>query len=174
MRKTRPHSTESRLAPAAALCFALALPAAPVSASSTAQAPLRCSIEVASLAPPALRIRLSNRTASPLAVLTWGTPFEGWMQPFVRVTRNGVALAYQGPSVKRGDPEASEYLRLAAGRSRSATLALAPAFDTSAPGHYRVEPQIVLHDVTAHATPRPRSAHQSQTLACPAIEFDVR
>lgn len=129
---------------------------------------------MASLAPPALRLRLSNRTASPLAVLNWGTPFEGWMQPFVRVMRNGAALDYQGPSIKRGDPERNEYLRLAAGRSRSATLALAPAFDVSAPGRYRVEPQIVLHDVTAHPTPRPRSAHQSQMLTCPAVEFDVR
>ena len=153
----------------------ITLPAGSVSASSGAAVPpLQCTIELATLAPPALRIRLRNRTASPLAVLTWGTPFEGWMQPFVRVTRNGVALDYQGPSVKRGDPERSEYLRLAAGRSRSATLALAPAFDVSAPGRYRVEPQIVLHDVTAQPTPRPRSAHQSQTLACPALEFDVR
>jgi hypothetical protein len=152
----------------------LTLPAGSVSASSAAAPPLRCTIDMASLAPPALRIQLSNLTAAPLAVLNWGTPFEGWMQPFVRVTRNGVALDYQGPSIKRGDPERIEYLRLAAGRSRSATLALAPAFDVSAPGRYRVEPQIVLHDVTAQPTPRPRSAHRSQTLVCPAVEFDVR
>lgn len=129
---------------------------------------------MASLAPPTLRLTLRNRGASALAVLNWGTPFEGWMQPFVRVTRDGVALDYQGPSIKRGDPDRGEYLRLAAGRSRSAALALAPAFDVSAPGRYRVEPRMLLHDVTATAAPRPRSAHQSQRLLCQALEFEVR
>jgi hypothetical protein len=152
----------------------LALPAEHVSAQPSAAPTLHCTFEMASLAPPTLRLALANRAALPLSVLSWGTPFEGWFQPFVRVTRDGVAIDYQGPSVKRGEPERSEYLRLAAGRSRSATLALAPAFDVSRPGHYRVEPRIVLHDVTTSAAPRPRSAHRSQALACPALEFDVR
>lgn len=129
---------------------------------------------MASLAPPALRLTLRNSSAATLSVLDWGTPFEGWMQPFVRVSRDGVPLDYLGPSVKRGDPDRSEYLRLAAGRSRSVTLALAPAFDVSAPGRYRIEPQLLLHDVTTKPGPRLRSAHRSQALACPAVEFEVR
>jgi hypothetical protein len=155
-------------------CFVvgLALMAGGVSGSSAAA--LQCTLEMASLAPPALRLVLNNRSASTLAVLNWGTPFEGWMQPFVRVTRDGVALDYQGPTVKRGDPERGEYLSVAAGRSRSVTLALAPAFNVSAPGRYRIEPQIVLHDVTTKAVPRPRSAHHAQALACAAVEFEVR
>lgn len=145
-----------------------------VSASPSSAAALQCTLEMASLAPPTLRLTISNRSTSTLAVLNWGTPFEGWMQPFVRIMRDGVALDYQGPSIKRGDPDRGEYLRLPAGRSRSATLALAPAFNVGAPGHYRIEPQITLHDVTAKAVPRPRSAHRSQALPCAAVEFDLR
>ena len=159
---------------ALAASLTLTLLAGGVSAAPAAASALRCTLEMASLAPPTLRLAISNRTASPLSVLNWGTPFEGWMQPFVRVTRDGVALDYQGPSIKRGDPERGEYVRLGAGRSRRATLALAPAFNVSAPGRYRVEPALVLHDVTATGAPRARSAHRSQALACNAVEFDVR
>lgn len=138
---------------------------------------LQCELTVALQPEPTLQFVLRNRGPDAVAVLTWGTPFEGWYQPFVRVLRDGQPLPYAGPVVKRGDPEADEMRRLAAGGTRSASLALAPAFDLRAPGRYRVEPAIVLHDARPlapreGATPRPRDRHTPLALSCPPVEFD--
>jgi hypothetical protein len=126
--------------------------------------------------PVPLTMRVHNAGASVLHLLTWGTPFEeAWFQPFVEVTHDGRTVSYGGASVKRGEPEADEYLRVAPGQSRQATIDLAEVFDLSAPGRYEVKPRIVLHDVISGAgrPPRPRAQHQSQALACRAVTFDL-
>ena len=144
--------------------------AAPVPAT-----PLECQLvllEADAEQGPQLRFTLINRGARPLLVLGWGTPLEGWMQPFVRTLRDGVELSYQGPVLERGDPDAVEYLRMAPGEQRSETFSLAPAFEAAWPGHYRVEPQIVLRDViTRGAAPRGRDEHQALKPGCPTLEF---
>jgi hypothetical protein len=103
-----------------------------------------------------------------LRVLTWATPFEGaWLQPFVSVLRAGTPLPYLGATVKRGAPEASEYLRLPAGASRRAALDLRDAFDLSAPGDYRVVAELTLHDVISnrqHSVMRPTCADVAFTI----------
>lgn len=138
---------------------------------------LECSLEVVSLdgpAGPQLRFSLTNRGTRPLLVLSWGTPLEGWFQPFLRVTRDGVELRYQGPMLKRGDPDAAEYLRLAAGQQRSEIFSLSPAFDAVLPGLYRVEPRITLHDVIDRGSaPRARDDHQPMTLNCAPLAFTL-
>ncbi len=124
-----------------------------------------------------LRLRVHNRGRERLQVLAWGTPFEGWFAPFVRVWRDGTELAYQGPSVKRGDPDADEYLSIEPGRAREVRFTLEPAFDAAVPGRYRIEPQLLLHDVAEGRRarlPRPRAQHQPVALHCAALEFDRR
>jgi len=143
-----------------------------------APADIDCRLALASApaaVPLRLRLTLTNRSRQPLDVLTWGTPFEGWLQPFLRVTRDGMDLPYQGPTVKRGDPGADEYLRLAPGRARSKTFGLEPVFDVAPPGRYRIESRLVLHDALRVADkqhpPRPRDRHEALALDCPALEF---
>src|SRR2546423_10764391 len=71
---------------------------------------LRCVLKAPAKAavgkPVVLRFSITNLSGAPLLLLEWNTPFEGWFSPFVEVTRDGVALPYHGPMVKRGDPSA--------------------------------------------------------------------
>lgn len=127
--------------------------------------------------PVPLSFSLVNRGAGSVRLLTWGTPFEGWLSPFVAVWFGEQQLPYQGPMVKRGEPTADEVLRLDGGHGRQAEVDLARAFDLTRPGRYRVEPRITLHDHEfgdAKGWPRPRAAHEPLALRCPATEFVVQ
>lgn len=127
-------------------------------------------------APVRLRFTLANRGAQALQVLAWGTPFEGWMSPYVSVVFNGEALPYRGAAVKRADPGREDYLAIAAGRQRRATVVLSEAFDLRRAGQYELRPQITLHDVLAAPpllAPRPRAQHQALVLDCPTVAFTV-
>jgi hypothetical protein len=146
----------------------VAAPAAELHCTLTAPA------SVAAGRPVPLQFTLANRGAVAVRVLEWGTPLEGWFAAYVEVSRDGVALPYRGPTVKRGDPAADEYVRIAAHRARRAEVDLAQPFDLSVPGVYRVRPRITLFDVMEGGTPAPRARHRhaSQALSCP--EFEVR
>ena len=139
---------------------------------------LHCSLtapaRVVSGQPVPLRFTLANRGAVAVRVLEWGTPLEGWFGAYVEVSRDGVAISYRGPMVKRGDPTADEYLRIAAHRTRRAEVDLAQPFELAIPGVYRVRPRITLFDVAAAGTPvpRPRDRHAPLALNCP--EFEIR
>jgi hypothetical protein len=142
--------------------------------------PLDCVLSAPARATPGrplpLRFALRNRSDHALHVLEWNTPFEGWFGAYVEVSRDGVALPYRGPMLKRGEPTADEYLRFRVGQRRRASVDLAQVFDLSSPGHYRVEPRIRLFDVVDGAgavTPRPRDAQRSLPLRCNAVEFDL-
>ena len=158
----------------------VALLAAAASSALPAPLPLECALSVpatvaADQAVP-LRLRLRNAGPVPLQVLTWGTPFEGWFAPYLRVWRDDIELRYQGPSLKRGDPDRDDYLRIAAGRARVAVVDLSEAFDLRRSGHYRVVPQVTLHDVfvaASAAPPRPRERHTGQALACAPLVFEI-
>jgi hypothetical protein len=155
-----------------------------VTASSFAEqspaAALRCTLDVPARGvagqPVMLRFTLANPPdGATVQVLRWNTPLEGgWFAPFVAVTRHGQALPFRGPSLKRGEPLAADYLRLDAGASATAELDMAPAFDLSRPGRYRITPRIRLIDVfraTAAQPPRDRAQHAGADLACNAVEL---
>lgn len=160
------------VASAAAGVFAIPATAAPA---------LRCSVEaparVAAGQAVVLKFTLRNPGPSPLQVLKWNTPFEGsWLAPFVELTRDGRPVPYQGPMVRRAEPKADSYLRLEGRGSATAEIELAPAFDVSVPGRYRVQPRLHIDDLhVAHAGPveRPRGEHQGADVACPAVRFEV-
>jgi len=165
------------------LCSGVVLATAMTTTVATsAAARLRCTLKLPAqaVAGQAVPLRLSITNTGPVGahLLVWGTPFEdAWFAPFVTVLRDGAEVAYRGAALKRGDPERSEYLYLAPGRSRSAALDLAEAFDLRQPGRYRVESRLVLHDVlpTGPARPpRPRAQHDAQALTCAAVTFELR
>jgi hypothetical protein len=176
--RTTRRSLESRVRSAlrlAVLAVTLLTGAAPATAA------LRCELNAPASgragAPLLLHFKITNSGSQGVRVLDWNTPFEpGWFAPFVTVSREGQPVTYRGASMKRGDPAASDYLAIGAGRTRHARIDLAEAFDLSRPGHYRVEPQIMLHDVLPAGTPAPRArdAHQALPLACNAAEVDLR
>jgi hypothetical protein len=126
--------------------------------------------------PVVLRFVVHNTGRASLRFLAWNTPFEGeWFGPYLSVSRDGQALAYQGASVKRGDPEPDDYVLIGAQRNRHARADVSQAFDMSRPGHYVVEPHLQLHDVmpAASGRARQRSSHQPQALECNALAFDL-
>jgi len=148
-------------------------------ASSPAAPALRCALEAPAHAaaggPVLLRFTVTNTGPGALQLLRWNTPFEaGWFAPFVSVTRDGQALSWQGPVLKRGDPAAEDYFRLEPGGTRTAVLDLALPVDLTRPGRYRVTPRIRLvdlFDARTAAPPRPRADHEGADLPCPAVEF---
>jgi hypothetical protein len=176
----RPQALPARRCLAAALAAMVCMLTMPTAHAHTPPAPLACTVhapaQVVAGQPVPLRFTLANPGRKAVQVLAWGTPFEGWLAPFVTVWRDGVELAYQGAAVKRGDPERNEYLLIAAGRKRMVTVDLAQAFDLRSPGRYRVQPQMQLHDVafTARRTARTRAQFTAQALACNVVEFEVR
>jgi len=147
-------------------------------ASSPAPA-LSCRIEpqapLVAGGPIRIRFELANRSESPLRVLTWNTPLEGWKGTILEVRRGREELPYQGPMFKRGDPQAGDYAEIPAGGQVDATVDLAEVYDVSRPGTYRIETAGDLLDVTADsaAVPRPRDRHQPAPLRCAPVTLDV-
>jgi hypothetical protein len=139
------------------------------SAITNAAPALSCRLEVR--APSSLRFELTNGSGPALRVLKWNTPLEGWKGTILRVTRDGEELQYQGPMLKRGDPQADAYVEIAAGGRADATVDLAEVYDVSRPGTYKVEVDGELIDVTTEPAPRPRDRHQPMPLDCGAVTF---
>jgi peptidyl-Lys metalloendopeptidase len=120
-------------------------------------------------------MELRNLANTPRYVLKWYTPFEGVAGEIFKVDHDGETVPYRGILAKRGDPEASDYIEIAAGASAEASVDLAPSYDLSAPGTYRVEFVSGLHDVAeaAEKVPRPRDQHREQRLECGTVRFRV-
>jgi peptidyl-Lys metalloendopeptidase len=66
------------------------------------------------------------------------TPANGVEEPLFAVTREGAAVAYEGPHIKRGPVTEEDYLTLAPGESQTWTVDLAEAYDLSKTGHYSI------------------------------------
>jgi hypothetical protein len=139
------------------------------SATTTAHPSISCRLEAQ--APTSLRFELANGSDSTLRVLKWNTPLEGWKGTVLRVSRNGEELPYQGPMLKRGDPQSDAYVEIPAGGQVDATVDLAEVYDVSRPGTYKIEVDGDLIDVTSEPAPRPRDRHQAMPLDCGAVTF---
>lgn len=122
--------------------------------------------------PVRLRFRLVNRSARPVYVLEQRTPLEGHLGKFMRVTRDGVELPYEGIMVKRGPPEADDYVAIAPGGSAEAEVEISGAYNFRQPGRYRIEFLGELLDVAEAPSDVPRSLerYQSVQVSCPAAE----
>ncbi len=142
--------------------------------------PLRCTLKAPARVPLGepvlLEFSLHNDSNAALQVLTWKTPFEGWFGSYVRVLRDGIELTYQGPSAKRSKPARNAYIAIAAHQSSRAQVDLSLPFELNHIGRYRVEPQLILFDVTT-AAPKslPRSPDQlsSHPLECNPVDIEI-
>jgi hypothetical protein len=125
--------------------------------------------------PVPIRFQLTNSSTETLHVLEWNTPLEGMFGDFFDVKRDGAVLPYQGPLVKRGDPDATSYRTIAPGASIDATVDLSKGYDVSAPGTYVVGSKGRLHDLLAAPTltPRARGSHQGALAPCRDVTFQV-
>lgn len=132
--------------------------------------------------PVILRFTLSRISGSggsgdkPVYALRWYTPLEGIRGSFLKVEREGVAIPYQGPMVKRGDPSLEDYVEVFPDKPVEGMVDLGPAYDFSRPGGYTVEFKAGLGDLVDEPTllPRPRDAHRPVPLACDPVRFELR
>jgi hypothetical protein len=139
---------------------------------------LLCSLSV----PPVLQLgepipltfTLENPGRTPLRVLNWNTPFEGFFGNYLSITGPAGPVRYEGPMVKRGMPEADEYVALGAGKKVKATVDLALPFRLAKPGRYTVAFTGTLFDVTAEPTPRSSDRFTGMKLSCPAASFELQ
>jgi hypothetical protein len=103
---------------------------------------LSATLEAPSSLPNGKEVRvqftLTNHSPEGLYVLNWYTPLEGILGEIFRVTRDGQAIAYEGPLVLRGDPLPENYVLLEPGASVSAEVDLAMAYDFSEAGEYTI------------------------------------
>lgn len=86
-----------------------------------------------------IRYRLRNDSDEDIRVLGWNTPMEQPLSADVfEVRRGGHEVAYQGRLVKRAEPDAQDYLHLAAGESMQVVIDLRQYYDMQQPGTYTV------------------------------------
>lgn len=125
--------------------------------------------------PVRLRFRLVNRAARPVYVLKHRTPLQGYLGKFMRATRDGEELPYEGIMVKRGPMEANDYVAIAPGGTAEAEVELKDAYDFRRPGRYRIEFQGELLDVAEAPSDVPRrfERYQSVQVRCPAAETEL-
>lgn len=71
---------------------------------------------------------LHNRGDSPVQVLIWNTPLEGFRSRLFDVYCDGHSMAYRGPTVKRNKVGPEDYVVVPPGASKSRTLDLADAY----------------------------------------------
>ena len=85
-----------------------------------------------------LKFTLTNNSEVDLYVLEWYTPLEGIAGEIFRIERDGQLMPYEGILAMRGNPTPEAYLLLEAGRSVSAEVDLAIAYDFSPAGEYTI------------------------------------
>ena len=140
--------------------------------------PLECRLSAEKTVPTGrpvmVRFTLRNPGPKPVSVLIWQTPLEGLLGNLFDVRGPDGAVPYSGPMVKRGDPDADEYVRIEGGAEVSDEVDVTAAYDLSRPGRYTVAFRGRLFDVTTPASvPRRRDLHQAVPVACPPLEIAV-
>lgn len=86
-----------------------------------------------------LVFHVENRSDKPVSVLTWNTPLEKELSADVfEVSLNGQLMAYQGRKVKRGTPQAEDYIRIPTGGRIETVVDIARYYDMSQSGRYTV------------------------------------
>lgn len=142
--------------------------------------PFICTLEIAKEFPVGepviLRFSLKNQGNSTLYVLTWYTPLEGPAGDIFTITRNcKEKVSYRGILAKRGQPAAEDYAAVEPGKTITAKIDLAKAYDLSKTGQYHVEFAGKLFDVAEkkQLAPRRQADHKMQTIACNSVDFEI-
>jgi peptidyl-Lys metalloendopeptidase len=131
-------SLSQTLAGSAVLAGAIAAAtAAPPAAKSN---PLRVSIAAASVSDflGAVEVTVTNTSRHTVRVPKWELPSDFVEAKLFNVSRDGEAVQYEGPMIKRGLPGADEFAILRAGESYRTVVDLSGAYDMSKSGQYVV------------------------------------
>ncbi len=85
-----------------------------------------------------LRFSLTNHLNHSIWILRWQVPTEDMDAHLFTVTRDGEAVSYEGPLVKRAQPEASDYIEIKPGATFSAVFDPSAHYDMSLQGQYQM------------------------------------
>lgn len=85
-----------------------------------------------------VRVTLTNTSHTPLHVLRWRTPLDGIEAPLFEVRRDGQPVRYLGVMIKRGAPQAHDFVRIEPGASVARTVELSALYEMHVTGAYTV------------------------------------
>lgn len=82
---------------------------------------------------------VTNTTRHPVHLLRWQLPSEELEGALFQIEREGVAVSYTGPLIKRPAPEPADQVLLGPGQSLRYQVELTGAYDLSRNGRYTIE-----------------------------------
>ena len=83
-------------------------------------------------------VTMTNTSSTPQQILKWHTPFGDIEEALFDVTRDGVAVPYEGMQVKRPVPTASDYYTIQPGKSHTVQIELSSMYNMSVSGEYKI------------------------------------
>jgi peptidyl-Lys metalloendopeptidase len=83
-------------------------------------------------------LQYSNTGRETLYVYKWNLPSQELRDPLFEVSRDGKAVSYVGPLVKRRSPTADDVIAIAPGKSVSTSVKLAQVYDMTQSGNYTI------------------------------------
>jgi|WetSurSiteA1Bulk_404760.scaffolds.fasta_scaffold90187_1 peptidyl-Lys metalloendopeptidase len=99
--------------------------------------------------PIRISFTLENLTNEYLWVLTWYTPLEGLMGNIFMVTCDGLNIVYEGPMVKRANPEPIDYQRIGPRESISSIVDLSAGYSLPKSKECVVQFRGHIHDISS-------------------------
>jgi peptidyl-Lys metalloendopeptidase len=85
-----------------------------------------------------VKVTMTNTSSTPQQILKWHTPFGDIEEALFEVTRDGVAVPYEGMHVKRPVPTASDYFTIQPGKSHTVHIELSSMYNMSVTGEYKI------------------------------------
>jgi peptidyl-Lys metalloendopeptidase len=131
----------SLIAAGTVLLGGLALNAADASIQSARFNPLRVAIVASanqSLFLGSVDVEITNTSNRALRVPAWEMPGQYLQSDLFTVTRDGREVGYQGPMIKRGLPQAADFVVLRPGQTYRTSVDLSAFYDLSSTGEYTV------------------------------------
>ena len=84
-------------------------------------------------------LTVTNTSRHPVNLLKWQLPSDEIEGALFKISRDGEAVRYTGPLVKRMAPQAGDHVRLDPGATLSYEVELTAAYDLSRSGRYAIE-----------------------------------
>jgi len=116
-------------------------------------------------------VTITNPSDQPVRVLAWTLPDSDLQEPLFQLTRDGQPVPYIGPMYKRAQPDASDYVTIAAGATVTRSVNLANFYDMRTTGNYTVE--LGTSMVAAHIDGRLVLAKPVKPDSCTAAQHTI-
>ena len=113
---------------------------------------------------------IENLAAYDIWVLKWYTPLEGIRGKIFEIECDGVEVPYAGRMVKRGNPSASDYVRLIPGVPVRVDFNLSQSYALPVAKECKLRFRGRIHDVVVDPAQVPRAAESHSPVMCEGNE----